>query len=260
MEALSQNPLIVSVVSLVIGVLLTTIVNRLRNKSHVITFTNLSNRIGVSADDDVFGNVRVQWKETPVRNLWVHTVELENSTTTDLADVDLHFHAESGTFILSERAVVVGQPRPLDWSPIFAARMELNGDKPSESQTREYFSNREYRVPVFNRSQRINVALLCTHANDDSPPNIDISTPSKGVRLKRLRSPFVILKPIFGVPIPIATRRGLLCAVAAVVLCSLFIWKVWLAATLSVAVGLFAQVIGAAIYRAEKYLKDALGG
>jgi hypothetical protein len=255
----SQNPLIVSVISLIVGSLLTILVTNLRNKSGVLGYTVVWNRIGISADDGVFGAVRVHWQEHQVRNLFVYTIEVENFSISDYENINLHCYSSQDTIILSERTVVVGEPRIIHWSPDFQKRLRVpTGESASETQLSEYNHNREYLIPVFNRGQKLNFTFLCTKPNDDLEPGIFLSTMSKGVRLKRLRSPFVILNPIFGVPIPVALTRGVAISIFVIILCGLLLDSVWITAVISISVGLFGQVLGAVLYRLERLLKNAL--
>lgn len=258
-QQLTQNPLIVSVISLIVGSLLTILITHLRNKSSVFGYTVVWNRIGISADDDVFGPVRVYWKEHQVRNIFVYTVEVENFSTSDYENIDLHFYTGNDTIILNERTAFVGEPRIVYWSPDFQTRLQVpEGQKPTELQFNIYNHNREYRVPVMNRGQKLNFTFLCTKPNDDSDPGIFLSTISKGIRLKRLRTPYVVLNPIFGVPIPVALARGLMIAVVVVILCGLLLENAWIAAVISMVVGLVAQTLGALVYIAERFVKNAI--
>lgn len=258
-QELSQNPLIVSVISLIVGSLLTILVSNLRNKLGVLAYTAVWNRIGISADDDVFGPVRVHWQGHQVRNLFVYTIEIENFSTLDYENIAIHCYSGADTIILSERTQVIGEPRIVNWSPEFQQRLHVPaGESASKAQIDEYNHNRKYLLPVFNRGQKLNFTFLCTKPSDDKDPGIFLSTSSKGVRLKRLRAPFVILNPIFGVPIPVALVRGIVIALIVVVLCGLFLDSVWIAAVLSMAIGLTGQVFGAVLYRIEKFLRDTL--
>jgi hypothetical protein len=125
----------------------------------------------------------------------------------------------------------------------------------SHRQIDEYNHNREYLIPVLNRRQKLSFTFLCTKPNDDNEPGIFVNTPSKGVRLKL---PFVILNPIFGVPIPVALVRAVGLAVVVVILCGLFVKSIWVASLASMIFGLTGQVFGAILYRGERFVRDLL--
>lgn len=256
---LAKNPLAVSLISLVSGSLLTLLVTNLRNKSGVLGYTVVWNRIGISADDLVHGEVRVHWQNHQLRNLYHYTVEVENLSSTDYDNIELRFYSGDDTIVLTEQTRFVDQPEIIQWSPDFKKRLAIpDGQSPTEQQTNEYNHNREYLVPVLNRRQKLSFTFLCTKPTDDGEPGIFVSTPSKGVRLKRLRLPFVVLNPIFGVPIPVALARAILLALVVVILCGIFLESVWAAALISMIFGLAGQVFGAILYRAERFLRDLL--
>ena len=255
----AKNPLAVSLISLVAGSLLTLFVTNLRNKSGVLGYTTAWNRIGISADDLVHGDVRVHWQNHQLRNLFVYTIEVENLSSTDYDNIELRFYSGDDTIILTEQSRVVDQPEIVHWSPAFKTRLAIpDGESATEQQINEYNHNREYLVPVLNRRQKLGFTFLCTKPNDDGEPGIFVSTPSKGVRLKRLKLPFVVLNPMFGVPIPVALRRAIILAVVVVFLCGLFLESVWSATLISMIFGLTGQVFGAILYRVERFVRDLL--
>jgi hypothetical protein len=78
----------------------------------------------------------------------------------------------------------------------------------------------------------------------------------KGAKLKyQFRSNVVI-----GVPVQIATVRGLVVAGLVFVLCPLFLRSVWAASGVTMLAGLFAQLLGALEYKAERWLRNLIAG
>ena len=255
----SKNPLAVAIISGVVCTLITLLVTNLRSKSGVLGYTVIWNQIGVSTDDQIHGPVRVHWQNQQVRNLFAYTIDIENLSSVDYENVVLHFFSGADTIILTEQSRVVGQPSVVHWSPDFQSRIAVpDGQTPSQHQFNEVNHNREYLLPVLNRRQKISFTFLCTKPNDDAEPGIFVSTPSKGVRLKRLKLPFVILNPILGVPIPVALVRAIGLSVVVVILCSLFIESVLVASLICMIFGLFGQVFGAILYRLESFVRDLL--
>ena len=256
---LSKNPLATSIISLVVGSLLTLLITSLRNKSGVLGYTVTWQRIGISTDDQIHGEVRVHWQNQQVRNLFAYTIDIENLSSVDYDNIVLRFYSGGDTIILTEQSHIVDQPSIVPWSPAFQARIAIpDGQKPTQQQFDEYQHNREYLLPVLNRRQKLSFTFLCTKPNDDADPGIFVSTPSKGVRLKRLKLPFVILNPIFGVPIPVALVRGIGICVGVVALSGLFIESVWVASVICIIFGLFGQIFGAILYRLESFVRDLL--
>jgi len=256
---LAKNPLAVSLISLIAGSMLTFVLTSLRNKSGVLGYTVTWNRIGISADDMIHGEVRVLWQDHQVRNLFVYTIELENLSSADYDNIELRFYSGDDTIILTEQSRVVGQPEIVQWDPEFRQRLTIpEGGAPTKEQLEEYNHNRKYIVPVLNRRQKLSFTFLCTKPNDDNDPAIFVSSLSKGVRLKRIKPPYVILKPILGVRIPVAIARAIVLAVIVVILCGLLLDNVWVASAVSMVFGLAGQVFGAILYRGESLVRDVL--
>lgn len=254
---LAKSPLAVSLISLVVGSFLTLLLTNLRNKSGVLGYTVVWHRIGISANDSIHGEVRVLWQNHQVRNLFAYAIDVENLSSLDYDNIELRFYSGADTIILTEQTRVVDQPNIVPWSPDFRTRLAIpDGQTSSQQQIDEYNHNREYLVPVLNRRQKLNFAFLCTKPNDDTEPGIFVSTSSKGVRLKWLKPPFVILNPIFGVPIPVALIRAIGLAIVIVILCGLFVESIWVASLVSKIFGLVGQVFGAILYRIERFVLD----
>jgi hypothetical protein len=256
---LEKNPLAVSLISLIVGSILTILLANLRNKSGVLGYTTIWNQIGISADNRIHGEVRVHWQNQQVRNLFAYTIDVENLSSIDYDNIALRFYSGADTIILTEQSHIVDQPSIVPLSPDFRSRMVIpDGQAPSQQQIEEYNHNREYLVPVLNRRQKLSFTFLCTKPNDDNEPGIFVTTPSKGVRLKRLKLPFVVLNPIFGVPIPVALARAIGLAIVVVILCGFFMESIWMASLASMIFGLFGQVFGAILYRGERFVRDLL--
>jgi hypothetical protein len=258
-KTLLKNPYILSLFSLVMGAIIALIISKIRNKSGIFGYYIIFNRIGLSADDSVLGSVRVTWQGHEVRNLHWYTIEVENLTSTDYENIIFKVFSGNDTVMLNEQTHVVDSPDIIRWSDTYREMFKVdNGSIPNELQLNGYYHRREYLLPVFNRTQKLKFTYLCTKPNDDLDPGIYISTPSKGVRLKRLRNPAVIIKPIWGVPVPAAISRALVLSILVIFACGLFINNVWLASFISMAIGLSGQIFGALTYKIEKFIKDVI--
>ena len=254
---LSKNLLAVSLISLTVGSLITLLFTKIRNKSGVLGYTTTWNKIGVSADDAIHGPIRVHWQDQQFRNLFFYTIEVENLSSVDYDNIELNFYSGDDTIILTDQTRFLGQPAIVNWSPAFSERIAIpDGETTTERQLDVYNHNRGYLVPVLNRRQKLSFTFLCTVPKGDDAPGIFLTTPSKGVRLKPLKLPFVILNPILGVPIPVALTRALGLAVVVVIICGVFVKNIWAASIVSMIFGLTGQVYGALLYRVERYVRD----
>ncbi|WP_028973423.1 hypothetical protein [Spirochaeta cellobiosiphila] len=69
------------------GVTMAFLTQKILNKRGVFRYYVNHNKIGVSAQDSVFGNVKVEWNDTPVENLYLSTLELKNESLNDYENV-----------------------------------------------------------------------------------------------------------------------------------------------------------------------------
>src|SRR3972149_901514 len=84
-----DNRLVVVLFSVVAGAIVTLLAQRILNKRGLFTYFVWHNRVGVSADDAVFGTVRVTWNNNPVANLYSSTVELRNESLKDYENISV---------------------------------------------------------------------------------------------------------------------------------------------------------------------------
>ncbi len=111
-------------------------------------------------------------------------------------------------------------------------------------------------LPVFNRGQLLELNCLCTRPGDDDAPAVFVSTQLKGATVRlQTRSNFVL-----GVPVQVTLPRGLAVAGLVMVRCTLWLSQVWLASVVGVVVGLFAQFVGALVYKSERWLRRLIAG
>jgi len=240
------------------GALVTFVVTKLANKSVRLRYSSVVERIAVSANDQVFGTVQVTWNGgQPMRNLYLATIEVENTSSRDFENVDLKVYCGDDTELMSERTSVAGNPYIVEWSPSYKAMMAIPaGGAPSQWQLYNYMHGREYEVPVFNRGQLLHLNYLCTRPNDDQTPALWVSTRLKGARLAlQVRRNFT-----HGVPQQIALAHGLVIAFLTACACSFFIHTSRTASFVCIAVGLFAQSFGALEYKIWKWLWKLLAG
>lgn len=254
LTAFDNKPLI-GVASAVGGVLLTLVTQQILNKRALFTYIVRHSLVGVSADDAVFGSVRVTWNNNPIANLYSSTVELTNRSMKDYEDVVVRVFT-SDTSLLTERTEIVGTTRILKWTDEFAAQLHVEpGHQASQAQLQLVWRQRDYLVPTINRGQMVRFHFLNAAATQNQP-SIWLDILHKGVKL-RFRVP---QNQILGVPQPIAALVGALLGFVLLGVIITFIHSVWLAAFCSLVYGFFAQVPGAYVVKAWRSLRQWLGG
>lgn len=260
-EKLFENQLLASVLLLVLGAIIGLVFSKLSSKTGILRYFISYIKVGISADDQVFGSVRLTWQGHDVRNLHLCNIEVENSTSRDYENVIFKVFSGQETLLLNQRTEVADSPYIIPWEENYSHRIYVpDGEKATQEQIDEHKHNREYSLPVFNRGQKIRFSYLCTNPNDDNEPSIYISSLSKGLRLKKQKLPWVVLNPIFGVPIPIAIIRALIISVLVLIGTGLFIENVWLASSICMFVGLTGQIFGAAAYKVERFILNLISG
>lgn len=261
LKKISSNNYLIYIILIIIGGFMDNIVHKIRNKSGKFGYISYFNQIGFSTDDPVFGSIKVTLGENPVRNLYLFVIEIENLSYRDYEDVEFKVYSENATIILGEKTEVINSPYIIPQSESYKSRLIVPaGQQPTPQQIFEYYHIREYLLRIFNRGQKIRFSYLCSKPNDDKGPDIFIATPTKGVKLKKLKNPFVIINPIFGVPVSLIRFPMLVIVVSVVLLCGLFLQNVWLASSISMVIGLTAMLFGAILYKIIKIIKNIFAG
>ena len=247
---LFDSKLFVSALSLAAGGLIGNLLTILRNRLRTLEYTVVHDRVGFSADDNVFGAIRVTWQNAELTNLYSSVVTLENPTTKDFTDLRIKTYT-GDTLLLSERTEVAGSTYVLKWTPEFQEQLKVEpGAAATPAQFDIYRHQREYVVSVLNRGQRAVMRYLTTVPTGNSGPSVWLDVLHSGVRAR-----YRHLHPhVHGVPVKIAASFGLVLSLATFVLASFYLAEPWAAALICLLTGLFAQSVGAFAYRALRFL------
>ncbi len=250
-----DNQVVLALISGGLGVILTLITQRILGKRGLFTYFVWHNRIGVSADDAVFGIVRVTWNNNPVANLYSSTVELRNESLTDFDNVTVRVFTND-TVLLTERTEIVGTTRILGWAEEFARSLMVPpGMPPTAAQQGLVASRRDYLVPTMNRGQVVRLTFL-NAASTDKQPSLWLDILHKGVKLKFR----VAQNQFLGVPQPAAALAGAALGLVVLGIVISFVHTLWIAALLCLVYGLLVLVPGALAIRLWRRLREWLGG
>ena len=254
-SAFLQNRLIVALLSLVVGAIITLLIQRILNKRGLFTYFVSHVRVGISADDAVFGTVRATWNDLPVDNLYVSSVELRNASLKDYENVVVKVFTNN-TSLLTEGTGIVGTTRILKWTEEFGNSVAVPaGSKPTAAQWNLHASEREYLIPTMNRGQGVSFTYL-NAAKTAQEPAIWLDILHKGVKTK-----FRIPQPEFlGVPQRSAAQVGSVLGISVVALVIVTVETLWIAAVLSFLFGLLVLLPGAASIKLWRRLRDLFGG
>ena len=250
-----QNRLIVVLFSVIVGAILTLLIQRILKKRGLFTYFVSHYRVGISADDVIFGTVRATWNNHPVDNLYSSSVELRNESLKDYENVIVKVFTND-TVLLTERTEIVGTSRILEWTTDFAHRLTVPpGGEPTDTQRSLHAREREYLIPTMNRGQLVRFTYLNT-SSGQLQPTIWLDILHKGIKTK-----FRVAQPEFlGVPQFSAALVGSVLGLLVVALVIATVETLWLAAVLSFLCGLFVLLPGAASIKLWRRFRDLYGG
>lgn len=250
-----REEIIKFIITFIIGSFFTLLFSKIQNKTLKIIYSVWTNRIGLATDDPIFGSVRVLWQNNPVRNLYLSTITIENATDRDCENFEVKLYTENKTTLLTEHSIILDTPYILEWSSSFKKKLEIpEGGDVAPSQLNIYNHQREFFIKVLNRGQKIQISLLSTRPDDDITPEIFISTQTKGIEIKRVNKPYIILYEIFGVPINVALFRGLIILFIISIALGLFLKNIWVAVIMAAICGSISNLLGALEYKFEKFV------
>lgn len=254
-SAILDSKALISVISILAGTLIGNLIAVLRARLRVLEYTVSHDRVALSADDPVFGEVRVTWQGHQVTNLFSSTVQILNDSTHDYANLKLKVFTGNETLLLTEAPEMGGTSYVLKWTNEFAEALRVEpGKEVSDQQFRTYYHSREYLVPTLNRGQRISLRFITTVPSGQNGPAVWVDMLHPGVRIQfRPTAPAV-----HGAPLRVALAVGLLVCLIVTLAASLYSPYPWIAAVVCMFFGLGAQIIGALTYRLMLVIKRLL--
>ena len=141
----------------VFGGVMTWLVSALMAKRAIFRWSTRIDRIGFSMDSPVPDTVRVEWRGNKVPNLYMASMEVENTSSKDFENVSLTAHTRDGTRLLDEWTVIVNTPDRVKWSPDFEREVVLESTE-SANPTR----------PENSSSGNLVVSMLSQFSTGDS--------------------------------------------------------------------------------------------
>ena len=252
LSQLLESKFLLSGGSVVVGAFLGNLIAVLRARIRTLEYCVNHDHVAFSANDAIFGSIQVTWQNHNVTNLFSSRVELENRTGKDLTDLKIKVFT-TDTLMLGERTEITGTTHVLKFTPEFAQQLAVPaGATPTQQQFTLYNHNREYLVPVLNRGQRVVMTYLTTVPIAGQGPAVWLDMLHPGIRVQYR----AVVPQIHGVPTRTAIAIGLLACVAVLVVSSIMLSEPWAAALVCLLVGLFAQSVGAFIYRGFGMVKS----
>ena len=251
---LSGSVALSSLVSLILGSLLTITIQLIRNKRGLFAYSVQHERIGISGSDNSLGSVVVTWNDTPVPRLYVSTVELKNASLKDFENVLIRVFTNDAA-LLTDTTHMVGTTHAIHWTPEFAQFLKVEpGDQPTSEQKERYSKRRDYLMPTMNRGQVLRLTFLIVPVTDENP-NLWLDIVHKGAKLKfRVRQ-----EELLGIP---QRAAGLAGAALSAIVYGFAVWQmdsVWAAAGLCLLFALVAPIPGALLLKLFRSTRNWIG-
>lgn len=251
LNQLIDSKALLAAISAVGGGLIGNLIAVLRNRVKTLEYTVNHDRMAFSADDEIFGSIRVTWQNHDVTNLFSTRVTLENQTGKDFTNLRIKVYT-GDTLLLGERTEIPGTTYILKWTEEYQQQVHVPlGSTPTEQQFKIYNHSREYVVPVLNRGQRVVMTYLTTIPGGTQGPAAWLDMLHEGVKVQYRQ----VVPQIHGVPVRLALSVGLIACVVVLVIASFTLTEPWAAAAICMVFGLFAQSVGAFLYRSLRFIK-----
>lgn len=243
-----DNKLISAIIYGAIGALLGRLLGRLKDRVQVLEYTALHDRVATSMNDPVFGEVKSTWNGTELSNLFNSTVTISNTAMKDLKDVTINIYTGS-TRLLNQQVSIKGTTCFPQYTEAYAMAIHVpSGEQATAQQLNKYLTNREYKIPVWNRGQTAVFQYLTSETTPNATPSVWLEIHHEGLQAVYKQT----VPEVFGIPIKHASIVGLLSSAVVLVAVICLGLPAWVAAAISMAFGLSSMLIGAWLWKFAK--------
>jgi len=252
---LIDSKIFIGIVSALAGIVAAVITQNWLSKRALFTYYVFHNRIGLSAEDAIYGSVKVTWNDNLVSHLYLSTVELINQSAKDFENVVVRVFTNN-TLLLAHRAEIISTTRIIEFTDEYKKELVVpEGEQPTNTQLDLYHHRRDYLIPIMNRGQKVSFQYL-NAADSEEQPTIWLDVLHKGVKCKFR----VAQNQFLGVPQPTAALVGTLVGLIAVGFVVIYIESLPIVALLSFFLGLVVLVPGAYTVKVFRKIRDWLAG
>src|SRR5258706_4221789 len=137
------NPFAFGPLTFLAGIASTVISLQIAGRRRLLSYTVVHNRIGLSANDPLFGNVQITWNNNLAANLFLSNIVLTNESLSDFKDVEATLYT-SDTELLSQRTQIVDTPTIVSFTAAYAVLITVSPNgTPTQYQLDTYRSRTE---------------------------------------------------------------------------------------------------------------------
>ena len=155
-----------------LGAACTAVFTILRSRRSRLRWHASHQQIATSSSHPTIGNISVTFNDTPMTNIVVSTVRLENSYWRDFTNITALVIVAQGHQILRDDAKRQGNDRPLEWSERFGTVLQnalAQSGQTGHVDFGAFEQWREYKIPILNRGDTVTFTFL-VHAVPPTPP------------------------------------------------------------------------------------------
>ncbi len=221
----------------------------------LFTYSVFHSQVGLSAEDAIYGSMKMTWNDYAVDRLYLSTIELTNESSQDFESVTASVYTDS-TRLLADKTVVLGTTKILEYTDEYKRQLEVSsGERPTPLQYELYYRRKDYLISTMNRRQTVRFEFL-NEPKPDEQPSIWLEILEKGVKLefKPQQNQFA------GVPQPTAVRVGILVGLIFVSVVLMLVNDRLIVALLAYAIGLLVILPGIYAIKAYQKVRDWIVG
>lgn len=241
--------ILIGTITLVIGIVIKHIWDKYINRITKLKYSICHNYIGSSIEDVKFGSVKLLYNQNELQNLYASNVIIKNETGKDLNDLELNISCDNQSLILVSHGRNTNSIKELEFTDYYASIIEQN----NPTNANYIYTRRDYKIPVINRGDTIEITLLTTNFNNKRPV-LFVTSEHKGVKLKYYIEPFKLM----GVSQLASTLLGLIISMIICVPIYYFLCNKTLIITLILLNGWIASLYGVVILKINDWIKKQL--
>lgn len=244
-----NEKILLGTITLIIGIIIKHIWDKYLNRVTKLKYSIWHNYIGSSIEDVKFGSVKLLYNQNELQNLYSSNVIIKNETGKDLSDLELNISCDNGSLILVSHGRNTSSIKELEFTDTYAEI--INQNNPDDANF--IYTRRDYKIPVINRGDTIEITLLTTNFNNQRPV-LYASTEQKGVKLKYYLEPIKLL----GVSQLSSTLIGLIASILICIPIYSIISNTTLIIVLTLLNGWIASLYGVLILKFNNWIKKLL--
>lgn len=223
--------------AVILGITINHFWAKFKNRMAVLKTTISHSYLGQTLEDPIFGSLQVLHNGIPIKILYLSRVTITNSSYRDLSNLEINIVCVSpSTRILISHGTNLNIHKGLEFTEQYA---NLLVQQRAEDLT-YIWGRRDYKVPVLNRDDQLDIGLLVTN-NDGAQPFLSVSCNSPGVKIEHVQ----VLTTFWGESQELCAKVGLIVSALIVALIIYFVDHKAIAVVLSAIIGLVGQVWGA---------------